>query len=119
MHSCCDLGKVILQGARVWKGAGRRIQSLAWARRSRGSVGAKQTETAKVGGGGKKRKHRGKTQTKDRRAQEAGLPRDRKLQVSQKEARKHRMWAQGKAGPHPEGGSAGENEAGYQAAGCY
>ena len=46
---------------------------------------------------GKKRKHRGKTQTKDRRAQEAGLPRDRKLQVSQKEARKHRMWAAGES----------------------
>lgn len=35
----------------------------------------------------------GKTQTKARWAQEAGPPRDRKLQVSRQEARRHRTWA--------------------------
>lgn len=41
-------------------------------------------------------------------APEAALPRDRKLPVSQKEARKPGCRQQGKARPHPEGGWLGE-----------
>lgn len=71
---------------------------------SRGSAGGKLTGSSQRGWSGET-KHRGKTQIKDRWAQEAGLPRDRKLQVSQKDFRKSRMWAAGKARPHPEGGA--------------
>lgn len=61
-----------------------------------GSVGGKGTEIAK-GAAGEEEKAQGKPEPTDRWAQEAGLPEERKLQVSQKEARKSRMWAAGES----------------------